>query len=592
MLIAIYILCKNVEMNKYIELLLYLVPYFTVGYDVLWRSVKNIAHGQVFDENFLMAIATVGAFFTSEYSEAVFVMLFYQIGELFQSIAVGKSRRSITDLMDLRPDSADVLRDGEIQTVDPDEVSVGEIIVVRPGEKVPIDGVIIDGETRLDMAALTGESVPRTAKTGDKVVSGSINLSGLIKIRTTKEFGASTVSKILELVESASSQKSKPEAFITRFSKIYTPTVVFAAVALAVIPSLIVGDWSVWVGRALTFLVVSCPCALVISVPLAYFSGIGGASKNGILIKGSSYMESLGRVKSVVFDKTGTLTKGCFKVSEVVNIDGDDDILSLAASAEKYSSHPIAVAIAAERPNASEPSGVTEIAGEGIKAEVCGHDILCGNEKLMRRIDGADIPSDIDSAATCVFVAKDGRLIGYILISDEIKAQSYGAIDGLKRAGIKTVMLTGDKASVAEKVGYELGIDEIHAELMPSDKVARVEDIMAKGGLVSFVGDGINDAPVLMRSDVGIAMGALGSDAAIEAADIVLIDDDPSKISLAISKARKTCAIVRENISFAIMVKLLVLVLCALGIAPMGAAVFADVGVAVIAILNSMRALK
>lgn len=593
MLILVHILCRFVELSWYIELALYLLPYFTVGYDVLWRSIRNISHGQVFDENFLMAIATVGAFFTSEYSEAVFVMLFYQIGELFQSIAVGKSRRSISDLMDMRPDSADVLRNGEIITVDPDEVEIGETIVVRPGERVPIDGIVIDGETRLDTAALTGESVPRSVKSGDEVVSGSINISGLIRIRTTKLFGTSTVSKILELVESASSQKSKPEAFITRFSKIYTPTVVLSAVALAVIPSLILGNWSEWVKRALTFLVVSCPCALVISVPLAYFSGIGGASKKGILIKGSSYMETLSKVKTVVFDKTGTLTKGCFNVSDVVNVGGtDDDILSLAASAEKFSSHPIAVAISAERSDAPSPEKVTEIAGEGIEAVVGGRTVLCGNEKLMRRIGMTDIQRSIDGASTCVFVACDGKLLGYILICDEIKPESFTAIESLKHAGIKTVMLTGDKESVAEKVKNDLNIDEMHAELMPADKVTRVERIMESGETVSFVGDGINDAPVLMRSDVGIAMGALGSDAAIEAADIVLIDDDPSKISAAISKARKTCAIVRENIIFAIIVKLLVLVLCAFGLAPMGLAVFADVGVAVIAILNSMRALN
>lgn len=593
MLILVHILCRFVELSWYIELALYLLPYFTVGYDVLWRSIRNISHGQVFDENFLMAIATVGAFFTSEYSEAVFVMLFYQIGELFQSIAVGKSRRSISDLMDMRPDSADVLRNGEIITVDPDEVEIGETIVVRPGERVPIDGIVIDGETRLDTAALTGESVPRSVKSGDEVVSGSINISGLIRIRTTKLFGTSTVSKILELVESASSQKSKPEAFITRFSKIYTPTVVLSAVALAVIPSLILGNWSEWVKRALTFLVVSCPCALVISVPLAYFSGIGGASKKGILIKGSSYMETLSKVKTVVFDKTGTLTKGCFNVSDVVNVGGtDDDILSLAASAEKFSSHPIAVAISAERSDAPSPEKVTEIAGEGIEAVVGGRTVLCGNEKLMRRIGMTDIQRSIDGASTCVFVACDGKLLGYILICDEIKPESFTAIESLKHAGIKTVMLTGDKESVAEKVKNDLNIDEMHAELMPADKVTRVERIMESGETVSFVGDGINDAPVLMRSDVGIAMGALGSDAAIEAADIVLIDDDPSKISAAISKARKTCAIVRENIIFAIIVKLLVLALCAFGLAPMGLAVFADVGVAVIAILNSMRALN
>lgn len=584
---------KLTELPFWAYLIMYLVPYFTIGYDVLWRSVKNIARGNVFDENFLMSVATVGAFATGEYAEAVFVMLFYQVGELFQSIAVGRSRKSIAALMDIRPDSACVIRNGEETVVDPDEVGVGETIVVRPGEKIAIDGVVIEGRSSVDTAALTGESVPRTVNVGDKVISGSINTAGLIKIRTEKPFGQSTVSKILELVENASSKKAQTENFITRFAKYYTPSVVGAAVLLAVIPSIITGQWSEWIHRALIFLVVSCPCALVISVPLAYFAGIGGASERGILVKGSNYLEALSKTKTVVFDKTGTLTKGVFKVTEIAPVGvSEAELIRAAASAEKYSTHPIALSIGDACPDAENPTDVSEISGEGVKAAVVGGgEILAGNARLMKRFDiGFE---ETDTAGTVVYVARGGKYIGHIVISDEIKPDGAAAIRALGAAGINTVMLSGDKKSVAESVGKELGLGEVHAELLPADKVSMMESILARGdGKVAFVGDGINDAPVLMRADVGVAMGVLGSDAAIEAADVVLTDDKPSKIAEAIKISKKTGRIVRQNIAFSLFVKGVVLVLGALGIAPMAVAVFADVGVAVIAILNSIRAMK
>ncbi|MBR6049765.1 MAG: cadmium-translocating P-type ATPase [Clostridia bacterium] len=583
---------KLTELPFWAYLIMYLVPYFTIGYDVLWRSVRNIARGNVFDENFLMSVATIGAFATGEFAEAVFVMLFYQVGELFQSVAVGRSRKSIAALMDIRPDSACVLRGGEETVVEPDEVEVGETIVVRPGEKIAIDGVVIEGQSSVDTAALTGESVPRSVDVGDEVISGSINTAGLIKIRTEKPFGKSTVSKILELVENASSKKAQTENFISRFAKYYTPSVVGAAVLLAVIPSIITGQWSEWIHRALIFLVVSCPCALVISVPLAYFAGIGGASERGILVKGSNYLEALSKTKTVVFDKTGTLTKGVFRVTEIAPVGADEsELIRAAASAEKYSTHPIALSIGEACPDAENPTDVSEISGEGVKAAVGGVDVLAGNARLMKRFNIEFEETDV--AGTVVYVALDGKYIGHIVISDEIKPDSAAAIKALGMAGINTVMLSGDKKSVAESVGKELGLGEVNAELLPADKVSMMESIISRGdGKVAFVGDGINDAPVLMRADVGIAMGVLGSDAAIEAADVVLTDDKPSKIAEAIKISKKTGRIVRQNIAFSLFIKGVVLVIGALGIAPMAVAVFADVGVAVIAILNSIRAMK
>lgn len=583
---------KLTELPFWAYLIMYLVPYFTIGYDVLWRSVRNIARGNVFDENFLMSVATIGAFATGEFAEAVFVMLFYQVGELFQSVAVGRSRKSIAALMDIRPDSACVIRNGEETVVDPDEVGVGETIVVRPGEKIAIDGVVIEGQSSVDTAALTGESVPRSVDVGDEVISGSINTAGMIKIRTEKPFGQSTVSKILELVENASSKKAQTENFISRFAKYYTPSVVGAAVLLAVIPSIITGQWSEWIHRALIFLVVSCPCALVISVPLAYFAGIGGASERGILVKGSNYLEALSKTKTVVFDKTGTLTKGVFRVTEIAPVGAEEsELIRSAASAEKYSTHPIALSIGEACPDAENPTDVSEISGEGVKAAVGGVDVLAGNARLMKRFNIEF--EETDAAGTVVYVALDGKYIGHIVISDEIKPDSAAAIKALGMAGINTVMLSGDKKSVAESVGKELGLGEVNAELLPADKVSMMESIISRGdGKVAFVGDGINDAPVLMRADVGIAMGMLGSDAAIEAADVVLTDDKPSKIAEAIKISKKTGRIVRQNIAFSLFIKGVVLVIGALGIAPMAVAVFADVGVAVIAILNSIRAMK
>ena len=587
-----FLIQKTVDAPFWVYLLIYLVPYFTVGYDVLIKSARNIAHGDVFDENFLMSLATIGAFFTGEYVEAVFVMLFYQVGELFQSIAVGKSRKSISALMDIRPDSACVVRGGEECVVSPDEVEVGEIILVRPGEKVAIDGVVVEGKSSLDTSALTGESVPVNVLTGDAVISGSINKTGVIKIRTTKPFGESTVSKILELVENASSKKARTENFITRFSKIYTPAVVGAAVLIALVPSLITGQWSEWIHRALIFLVVSCPCALVISVPLAYFAGIGGASSQGILIKGSNYLEALAKTGCVVFDKTGTLTKGVFRVTSVSPVGvSDDELLYIAASAEKYSTHPIALSLREKCEKTAEPTDVREVSGEGVEASVDGAAVACGNARMMKRL-GVDAP-EADAAGTVVYVAADGKFIGHIVISDEIKPDSAEAVRALRDGGIGTVILSGDKKSAVDKAAREIGVDASYSELLPKGKVDMMEKIISESaGKVAFVGDGINDAPVLMRADVGIAMGALGSDAAIEAADVVLTDDRPSKIPKAIKISRKTTAIVKQNIIFSLFVKGAVLVLGALGIAPMWAAVFADVGVAVIAILNSIRAMK
>lgn len=593
LLAAAYVLDSRIEINSvWLRLAVYFVPYIIVGYDVLIKSLRNILRGDFFDEDFLMSIATVGAFFTSEYAEAVFVMLFFQVGELFQSLAVGKSRRQIAALMDIRPDSACVLRDGEEFIVDPDEVEIGEIIVIRPGEKIAIDGIIVEGKTTVDSSALTGESIPLSLGVGDRVVSGSICVSGLIRVRTEKAFGESTVAKILDLVENASSEKSKTENFISRFAKVYTPSVVIAAAFLAVVPSLITGDWGVWVHRALTFLVISCPCALVISVPLAYFAGIGGASSRGILVKGSNYLEALAKTKTVVFDKTGTLTKGVFKVTEVAPVGiTEEELVFLAATAEAYSTHPIALSLRESCASSDKPDAVEEISGEGIVSKYKDMEIAVGNARLMKRF-GIDALA-CDSVRTTVFVAVGGEYKGMIAISDEIKHDSASAVKGLGGISVKTVMLTGDRKNVADRVGAELGIDEVYSELLPADKVDHIKRIIeSSSGKTAFVGDGINDAPVLMRSDVGIAMGALGSDAAIEAADVVITDDSPSKILTAIAIAKKTNNIVIQNIVFAISVKLGVLILSALGLVPMAAAVFADVGVAVIAIINSVRAMK
>ena len=593
LLAAAYVLDSRIEISSvWLRLAVYFVPYIIVGYDVLIKSLRNILGGDFFDEDFLMSIATVGAFFTSEYAEAVFVMLFFQVGELFQSLAVGKSRRQISALMDIRPDSACVLRDGEEFVVDPDEVEIGETIVIRPGEKIAIDGVIVEGKTTVDSSALTGESVPLSLGIGDHVVSGSICVSGLIRVRTEKAFGESTVAKILDLVENASSEKSKTENFISRFAKVYTPSVVIAAVVLAIVPSLITGDWGVWVHRALTFLVISCPCALVISVPLAYFAGIGGASSRGILVKGSNYLEALAKTKAVVFDKTGTLTKGVFKVTEILPVGiTEEKLVFLAATAEAYSTHPIAVSLRESCGKCDKPDEVEEISGEGIVSKYKNMEIAVGNARLMKKF-GIDAMA-CDGVRTTVYVAVDGEYRGMVAISDEIKHDSASALKGLGALSVKTVMLTGDRKTVADKVGAELGIDEVYSELLPADKVEHIKRIIeSSSGKTAFVGDGINDAPVLMRSDIGIAMGALGSDAAIEAADVVITDDSPSKILTAIAIAKKTNNIVIQNIVFAISVKLGVLVLSALGLVPMAAAVFADVGVAVIAIINSVRAMK
>lgn len=595
---ALLITAKLIDFKGWKNYLLYLIPYAVIGWDVLWRAVRNICHGQVFDENFLMAIATIGAFFTGECAEGVAVMLFYQIGELFQGYAVGKSRKSISSLMDIRPDYANIEINGQLVQTDPDEVSIGDIIVVKPGEKIPLDGVVIKGRSTVDTAALTGESLPREVQTGTEVISGCINLNGTLKIKVTKEFGESTVSKILDLVENSNSKKAKAENFITRFAKYYTPCVVIGALMLAVIPSLISGDWANWIHRALIFLVISCPCALVISVPLSFFGGIGGASRCGILVKGGNYLEALSKAEIMVFDKTGTLTKGVFNVTAVhPEKYSEADLLEFAAMAESYSDHPISRSLkkAYGKPIDNGRISMTEeLSGRGVRAEIDGKIICAGNSKLMDET-GAKWHA-CHSIGTIVHVAVDGIYAGHIVISDEIKEGSAKAIKQLKAQGIsKTIMLTGDSKEVGEDIGNQLGIDLVYTQLLPSDKVEKVEQLLdektEKGKLV-FAGDGINDAPVLSRADIGVAMGAMGSDAAIEAADIVLMDDNPEKIPLAMGIAKRTLRIVHQNIVFALAVKAAVLVLGALGIANMWAAVFADVGVSVIAILNAMRALS
>ena len=598
MLVILYLL--PLEDYPVLRFLLFLIPYFTVGYDVLRKAWKGIRNHQVFDECFLMAVATIGAMILGEYTEAVAVMLFYQIGELFQSIAVGKSRRSISDLMDIRPDYANLEQDGEVEKVDPDEVEVGSIIVIRPGEKVPIDGIVVEGTSSLNTSALTGESLPRDVKPGDEIISGSVNMSGLLRVETTKEFDESTASKILELVENASTRKSRSENFISRFARYYTPAVCYSALALAVLPPvirLLMGQealWSQWIMRALTFLVTSCPCALVISIPLGFFAGIGGAGRAGVLVKGSVYLETLSKVKTMVFDKTGTLTEGVFAVTEVVPAEGTrEELLEKAACAEYHSSHPIALSLkeaCADKIRPDRIGAVDDISGEGLIADVDGHEVAVGNLRLMQRLRVK--PKENNHPGTVVYVAEDGRFLGSILISDRVKKNAQEAIRRLKKAGVShTVMLTGDRRQAGEAVAAELNIDEVRAELMPQDKVEQVEALLKDGKVLAFVGDGINDAPVLMRADIGIAMGAMGSDAAIEAADIVLMDDDPLKISKAIRIARKCMRIVYENIVFAIDVKLICLVLGAFGIAGMWLAIFADVGVMVLAVLNAIRTL-
>lgn len=606
---ALMIILHFVPVKGVIRFLLYLIPYFVIGYDILRKAFKGIMNHQVFDENFLMAVATVGAIIVAlsengDYTEAIAVMLFYQIGELFQSYAVGKSRRNISELMDIRPDYANVEVDGKLEQADPDEVEIGSVIVVKPGEKVPIDGIIIDGSSTLNTSALTGESVPRDAKCGDEIISGCINLSGVLKVRTTKEFGESTVSKILDLVENSSSKKSKSENFISKFAKYYTPAVCYSALALAILPPVVrmlfmsaSPEWATWIYRALTFLVISCPCALVISIPLSFFAGIGGASREGVLVKGSNYLETLSQTKYVVFDKTGTMTEGVFEVTGVYeNTMDKEKVLEYAALAESFSSHPISKSLKkayGREIDQTRVSDVEEISGHGIIAKVDGIDVAAGNYKLMKKLRLSY--ADSDKVGTVVHVAVNGKYEGYILISDRIKATAKEAIHALKKAGIeRTIMLTGDSKTVADSVAKELGIDEVYSELLPSDKVAKVEELLAKKNRKSklaFVGDGINDAPVLSRADIGIAMGAMGSDAAIEAADIVLMDDDPVKISKAIKISRKCLRIVYENTYFAIGIKLICLLLGAVGIANMWLAIFADVGVMVIAVLNAIRAL-
>ena len=593
----------------YVRFVFYLIPYLVIGYDILIKAFKGIKNRQPFDESLLMAVATIGAiaialYGDGDYTEAIAVMLFYQIGEWFQSYAVGKSRRNISDLMDIRPDYANIEQDGKLEQVDPDEVEIGSVIVVQPGEKVPIDGIVMEGSSTLNTSALTGESLPRDAKEGDEIISGCINMTGVLKIRTTKEFGESTVSKILDLVENASSRKSRSEEFITKFARIYTPAVVYSAVALAVLPPLIrmfgmgiSADWGTWIYRALTFLVISCPCALVISIPLSFFAGIGGASNAGILVKGSNYLETLSRTKCVVFDKTGTLTQGVFEVNEVHHNEMDrEKLLEYAALAESASSHPISKSLQRAYGKEIDRSRVTdirEISGNGVTARVDGIEVAAGNSKLMDRLGVKWI--DCHQAGTIIHMAVDGRYAGHIVISDIEKPHAKEAVRALRAVGVeKTVMLTGDSWKVAEHVAADLGIDEVHAELLPGDKVAKVEELLEKKpekGKLAFVGDGINDAPVLSRADIGIAMGAMGSDAAIEAADIVLMDDDPLKIAKAIRISRKCLRIVYENIWFAIGIKLICLVLGAVGIANMWLAIFADVGVMIIAVLNAIRAL-
>ena len=605
LLAGIMIITKLVEINKWIQLVLYLVPYLIIGYDILKKAVKGIFKGQIFDENFLMAVATVGAVALGEFSEGAAVMLFYQIGELFQSVAVGKSRKNITSLMDIRPDYANVELNGKLEKIDPDDVKIGTEIVVNPGEKVPIDGIIISGDSTLNTSALTGESVPRSAKVGDEIISGCINLTGVLRIKTTKEFGDSTVSKILDLVENSSMKKSKSENFITKFARYYTPAVCGGALLLAILPPiirLISGNgamWGEWITRALTFLVISCPCALVISIPLSFFAGIGCASANGVLVKGSNYLEALSDTQYVVFDKTGTLTKGVFEVTGIypANNFDTDTLIRLAAFAESASSHPISVSLKknyGKEINIDEVSDIQEIAGHGVSALVDGKRVFAGNIKLMKK-ENIAVECEHDEG-TVVYVSCDGEYAGCIVISDVVKENSKKAISSLKKSGIdKTVMLTGDSKQAAERVAKSLGLDEYHAELLPADKVEWVEKLLSQKSAkkkLAFVGDGINDAPVLSRADIGIAMGALGSDAAIEAADIVLMDDDPSKIALARKISVHTLKIVKENIVFALAIKAICLVLGALGIANMWVAIFADVGVMILAVLNAIRALK
>ena len=606
MLAALYV----IPVTGWLRLALYLAVYAVIGYDILRKAGRGILNGQVFDENFLMAVATVGAFAlaiyekSGDYNEAIAVMLFYQIGELFQSYAVGKSRKNISALMDIRPDYANIEQDGQLVQVDPDEVSIGTVIVVQPGEKIPLDGIVVAGSSALNTSALTGESLPRDACEGDEIISGCINMTGLLKIRTTKAFGESTVSKILELVENSSSRKSRSEDFIAKFARIYTPAVCYSALALAVLPPVIRllggldGQWEQWVYRALTFLVTSCPCALVVSIPLSFFAGIGGASREGVLIKGSNYLETLSQVKTVVFDKTGTLTKGVFEVTAVHHSDMDErKLLEYAALAECASSHPISKSLQKAYGKAIDRSRVTdiqELSGHGVTACVDGHTVAAGNSKLMERLG---IPyHDCHSVGTIIHMAVDGQYAGHIVISDVVKPRAKEALAALHKAGVeKTVMLTGDAKKVADAVAAELGVDEVHSELLPADKVSQVEALLAqqKGrDKLAFVGDGINDAPVLGRADIGIAMGAMGSDAAIEAADIVLMDDDPAKISKAIRISRKCIGIVYQNIVFALVVKFACLVLVAVGLADMWAAIFADVGVMVLAVLNAVRALR
>ena len=591
---------------------LYLVPYLIIGYDILWKAFKGVKNRQPFDESLLMAIATLGAIILAvyedgDYTEAIGVMLFYQIGEWFQSYAVGKSRRNISELMDIRPDYANVEREnGQLEAVDPDEVEVGTIIVVKPGEKIPIDGEVVEGSSTLNTSALTGESLPREVESGDEVISGCININGLLKIRTTKEFGESTVSKILDLVENASSRKSKAEDFISKFARVYTPAVVAAAIALALVPPFVrmgfmgvPADWDVWIYRALTFLVISCPCALVISIPLSFFAGIGGASKAGVLVKGSNYLETLSKVKTVVFDKTGTLTKGVFQVTAAHPQEmSGKELLHLAAHVERYSTHPIAASLRAAYPNESDScrvEAVEEIAGEGIRAHVNGNVVCVGNSKMMEAVGAEWYDCHRHAAGTVIHVSINGRYAGHVIISDVVKETSKAAIAALKSVGVaRTVMLTGDAKEVADTVAKELGIDQVRSELLPADKVQNVEELLLENkgnGNLAFVGDGINDAPVLTRADIGIAMGAMGSDAAIEAADVVLMDDDPMKISQAIRISRKCLAIVNQNTWFSIGIKLVVLLLGAVGIANMWFAIFADVGVMILAVLNAMRAL-
>lgn len=590
----------------------YLVPYLIIGYDILWKAFKGVKNRQPFDESLLMVIATLGAIILAvyedgDYTEAIGVMLFYQIGEWFQSYAVGKSRRNISELMDIRPDYANVEREnGQLEAVDPDEVEVGTIIVVKPGEKIPIDGEVVEGSSTLNTSALTGESLPREVESGDEVISGCININGLLKIRTTKEFGESTVSKILDLVENASSRKSKAEDFISKFARVYTPAVVAAAIALALVPPFVrmgfmgvPADWDVWIYRALTFLVISCPCALVISIPLSFFAGIGGASKAGVLVKGSNYLETLSKVKTVVFDKTGTLTKGVFQVTAAHPQEmSEKELLHLAAHVERYSTHPIAASLRAAYPNESDScrvEAVEEIAGQGIRAHVNGNVVCVGNSKMMEAVGAEWYDCHRHAAGTVIHVSINGRYAGHVIISDVVKETSKAAIAALKSVGVaRTVMLTGDAKEVADAVAKELGIDQVRSELLPADKVQNVEELLLENkgnGNLAFVGDGINDAPVLTRADIGIAMGAMGSDAAIEAADVVLMDDDPMKISQAIRISRKCLAIVNQNTWFSIGIKLVVLLLGAVGIANMWFAIFADVGVMILAVLNAMRAL-